>query len=264
MHLRRSALSLVTVTTISVGTALGVSPVLAGAATAPTVQVQPSTNVADGQVVTVTGSGFTPSETILVLECQAGATGPFNCDINTVQSLFQPTDSNGNFSTPYVATRNIWVNSGWLDCSVPGTCVLGVTDNASLSEFASAPLTFDPTAPPAPILALGATLSPTGTVNHKTGVATVSGTVTCNRPAIVHVGGAVSEPYHHGSSGGAFDTSLLCTSSGTWSAVIKSPNTFTKGTLSVTQATATGSPTYYGTSAQVNLSGPVTLNFSKS
>jgi hypothetical protein len=132
-------------------------------------------------------------------------------------------------------------------------------------EFASTPMIFDPTAPPPPILAMGATLSPTGTVNHKTGVATLSGTVTCNRPVDFTVSGAVSEPYHHGSSSGAFDTTnLLCTSSSTWSAVIKSPNTFTKGTLSVTQAIANATSAPDGTISQVDLSGPVTLNFSKS
>jgi hypothetical protein len=123
-------------------------------------------------------------------------------------------------------------------------------------------LTFNPTAPPPPALALGATLAPTGTVNHKTGVATLSGTVTCNRPVVVSVVGSVSQIYHRFVFTSYFSTNVLCTSSGTWSAVVPPQNgLFSQGTMSVS-ANAYG---FVGnTSSQVVLSGPVALKNSMS
>ncbi len=261
MQLRRSTLSLIAVTTISVGTVLGVSPLLAGATTVPTVSVQPSTNVADGQVVTVTGSGFTPSATIAVVECQAGAVSESGCDISTAE--FSTTaSSSGDFSTPYIVSRNIQVGLGTIDCAVSGACALAAANFANISENASTSLTFDPTAPPPPALTIGATLSPTGTVNHKTGVATLSGTVTCNRPAFVSVSGQVSQTYHRFIFTSYFTTNVLCTSSGTWSAVVNPQNgLFAQGTMSVS-AYALGSAG--GTPSQVALSGPVMLKNSMS
>jgi hypothetical protein len=260
MHLRRNISILIAVTTISVGTVLGVSPVLAGAATVPTVQVQPSTNVADGQAITVTGTGFTPSATIAVVECQAGATSESNCDISNYVDI--AASSSGDFSTPFIASRYLQIGSATVDCAVSGACILVAANLANTSEATGTSLTFDPTAPPPPALALGATLSPTGTVNHKTGVATLSGTVTCNRAAVVNVTGQVSQTYHRFIFTSYFSANVLCTSSGTWSAVVNPQNgLFAQGTMSVSAYafSSTG-----GTPNQVALSGPVVLKNSMS
>jgi hypothetical protein len=261
MHLRRSTLSLIAVTMISVGTVLGVAPVLAGAATTPTVQVQPSTNVADGQAVTVTGAGFTPSAFIAVVECQTGATSESNCDISNYQDI--TASSSGSFSTPFIASRYLQTGTSTVDCAVSGACILVAANYNNQAEAATTPLTFDPNAPTPPALAMGATLSPTGTVAHKTGVATVSGTVKCNRAVIVSVYGQVSQIHQRILTTGFFSTSVLCTSSGTWSAVVTSQGgLLTQGRMSVSSASAFGF--VGGTSSQVSLSGIVTLKQSKS
>jgi hypothetical protein len=145
---------------------------------------------------------------------------------------------------------------------VSGACILVAANLANTSEATGTSLTFDPTAPPPPALALGATLSPTGTVNHKTGVATLSGTVTCNRAAVVNVTGQVSQTYHRFIFTSYFSANVLCTSSGTWSAVVNPQNgLFAQGTMSVSAYafSSTG-----GTPNQVALSGPVVLKNSMS
>jgi hypothetical protein len=260
MHVRRIALGLIAGTTISGGAVLGVSPVLAGAVTTPTVQVQPSTNVDDGQVITVTGAGFTPSAFIAVVECESGTTNESTCDISNYQDL--TASSSGSFSTPFIASRYLHIGASTVDCAVSGACILVAANFNNQTEAAASSLTFDPNAPTPPALTLGATLAPTGTVDHKTGVATLSGTVTCNRPVVVSVQGQVSQIYHRFVFSSFFSANVLCTSSGTWSAVVNPQNgLFSQGTMSVS-ANAYGS--VGGTSSQVALTGSVALKNSKS
>jgi hypothetical protein len=217
--------------------------------------------VADGQVVTVTGAGFTASASIALVECQTGATSEANCDISTAQ--FTTASTNGSFSTPFIASRYLHLGSVTVDCAVSDACILVAANYNNTSEAASTSLTFDPNAPTPPALAIGATLSPSGTVDHKTGVATVSGTVTCNRPVIVSLDGQLSQTFHRFIFTSFFGTSVLCTSSGTWSAVVQPQNgLFGKGTATVSYLNVSGLAG--GTSSQVVLSGPVTLKFPKS
>lgn len=262
MQLRKSASIVVASIAGSLAVALSVAPVGAGAATAPTVQAQPSTNVADGQVITVTGSGFSPGATIVVIECQAGATSESGCDLSTYETT--TASSSGGFSTPYIASRYLQLGGPiptTLDCAVVGACVLAAANLSDYAEAASTPLSFDPSAPTPPPLALGGSLAPTGTVDHKTGVATLSGTVTCNRPVFASVSGELSQIYHRFVFTGYFYVNVLCTSSTTWSAVVQPTNgLFGRGSASVS-AVANGS--VGGTHGQVDLSGTVKLTFAK-
>jgi hypothetical protein len=257
----RIRVSLLALAMGSVAIVVGVVPLNAGAVTPPSIAAVPSTNVADGQVISVTGSGFSPSASVAVIECQTGATSESGCDLSTYITVTASTG--GSFSTPFIASRFIHPGGGTtsLDCAVSGACFLGAANIADLSEGASTPLSFNPTAPTPPPLAIGGTLSPTGTVGKKTGVATLSGTVTCNRPAYISVNGELSQVYHRFIFSSYFFFSVLCTSSNTWTAVVQPTNgLFGKGAASV-DATAFGS--VGGTSSQVNLSGPVTLQFPK-
>jgi hypothetical protein len=55
-------------------------------------------------------------------------------------------------------------------------------------------------------------------------VATVSGAVTCNRPAYVTIEGQLSQVYQRLVVSGDFYFSVLCTSSNTWTAVVQPSN----------------------------------------
>jgi hypothetical protein len=121
---------------------------------------------------------------------------------------------------------------------------------------------FNPSAPTPPALVLEGSLASTGTVGHKTGVATLSGTVSCNRPVLVSVSGQLSQTYHRFIFSSFFSTNnVLCTSSTTWTSVVQPQNgLFGRGAASVSGylSGAVG-----GSSSQVDLSTTVTLQFPK-
>lgn len=262
MRLRRLTLHLAVLATVSLVSAALLVPAGAGAATTPTLQAQPSTNVADGQVITVTGSGFTAGATVAIVECQSSATNESGCDLSTYQTA--TASDTGGFSTPYIASRYIEVGGltpATIDCAVVGACILGAANYSNLSEAAATPLSFDPTAPTPPPLQLGGSLSPTGTVVHKTGVVTLSGTVTCNRPVYASISGDLSQVYHRFVFTSYFFASVLCTSSNTWTVVVQPANgLFNRGTATV-NAAAYGYVD--GSSSQADLSGTVTLTYPK-
>jgi Neocarzinostatin family len=152
----------------------------------PTLTATPSVGLADGQTIIVTGSGFTPFVGVGMVECQEGATGPSGCDISTLREL--ATDGSGSFSTPYTVTRVITTTAGKLganktiDCAL-SPCFLGAADVSNYSVAASVAIGFNPKIPPV----LRGTLTPTDTVNPHTGVAEISGTVSCTQPLAVQL-----------------------------------------------------------------------------
>ncbi|HTT87061.1 MAG TPA: neocarzinostatin apoprotein domain-containing protein [Acidimicrobiales bacterium] len=153
--------------------------------------MSPSTELADGQLVTVTGTGFTPNDSVGMAECKAvaGSTSESNCDLDTVDFAF--TDASGDFTIGYNVTRILNVNGGNVDCAV-SLCLLGAADESDYSVAASAALEFNPDIPPE----LSGTVSPTGGVNTKTGTAFLSGTVHCVAAAQVQVDVELSQIYH--------------------------------------------------------------------
>lgn len=56
----------------------------AGAASTPKVVVTPSTNLHNGEAVKVTGSGFTPGDTVFFVECLVSAKGEAGCNVNGI------------------------------------------------------------------------------------------------------------------------------------------------------------------------------------
>jgi hypothetical protein len=256
MGIRRISLVLVALAAVSGIAGAGVWTE-AGATTIPSVQATPSTNVADGQVISVTGSGFTPSATIAVIECQAGTTSETGCDLSTY--ILTTGSSTGGFTTPYVASRYIHTSSPTtVDCSLSVACILVAANDVNTSEAAAIPLRFNLSAVPLPALVLNATVSTTGTVTKKTGVATLSGTITCNRPVMVSVSGQLSQTYHRFLFTSYFSSrNVLCTSSTNWSVVVQPQN----GLFGHGMATVTGYATRSvgGTSTQSEISGTVTL-----
>jgi hypothetical protein len=263
MHRGRIALGLITLSAFSVLVIGGIGPIEASATTSPSIQAQPSTNVADGQVISVTGAGFTPSAMIAVIECQTGATSESGCDLSTYELV--SASATGSFSTPFIAERYLHLSNPsptMIDCAVSGACILVAANYANTSEAAAIPLMFDPSAPPPPPLVIGGSLSSTGTVGHKSGVATLSGTVSCNRPVLISVFGQLSQTYHRFIFSSDFSSNnVLCTSSATWTIVVQPQNgLFGRGAASVSGYI---SGSVGGSSSQVDLSGTVTLQFPK-
>jgi hypothetical protein len=52
-------------------------------AATPTITVKPAKGLTKGQTVTVSGKGFTPGDSVFVVECLATTTGETGCDVST-------------------------------------------------------------------------------------------------------------------------------------------------------------------------------------
>jgi hypothetical protein len=146
----------------------------------PALTAVPSTGLGDGQTIAIGGTGFSANASIGVVECEPGATGPAGCDLSTL--LYEFSDGNGSFTSPYTVSRIIEIsqpngNYKDIDCAHK-SCFLGAADVANFSVAAFTPLSFDPSIP----LLLTGTLNHTGTANTKTGVAVISGTISCTHP----------------------------------------------------------------------------------
>jgi hypothetical protein len=124
-----------------------IAPDRAGAQEAPSLTVTPSTELVEGQVLSVSGTGFLPDTTVFVVPCPANVINGVDCDLNSPTST--QTDSSGAFTTSYIARRFIVGRVGGvlteLDCSTDA-CMLGAGDAGQLRtantpiDFADSPL----------------------------------------------------------------------------------------------------------------------------
>jgi hypothetical protein len=118
---------------------------LAGASPAPTVTITPATAVADHSKVTVRGSGFPPSDAIIIAECEGTLQSPpldaTSCDGGTADTTAN-ADLQGNFlNSPTAAngtagyTMRALAKNGVLgiDCDSSNPCVLYV--GVQLDDF---------------------------------------------------------------------------------------------------------------------------------
>ncbi len=154
-----------------VGTAGAVVPV-------PAITVTPSTNLVDRQIVTVTGTGFSPSTLFGAAQCDALTApdlGIDACDLST--SRTSSTDADGNVQFDMGVRRIITVQGNEIDCAL-SACILGAATLSGTTpiESTGVPISFDPSVPPAPALQISITVD-------KVTLVSVSGTVTCNRAA---------------------------------------------------------------------------------
>lgn len=151
----------------------------------PVLSVNPDTNLADGQNVTVTGTGFSANTEIGMAECEPGADSESDCDLSNIAIV--ESDSSGDFSTTFNVARILNIsddseNSTSIDCAL-AACELGAGDVSDISVSAFAPLSFNPKLP----LELTGTIDKKGTVHPHTGVADISGTVTCLSSTTVQI-----------------------------------------------------------------------------
>jgi predicted esterase len=117
------------------------------AVAAPTLALDQSDGLVDGQQVAVSGSGFVPSSQTIVYQCLANPVGVVDCDLDSATAV--AVDESGSFSMrqPVYASINEWGSTS-ADCLAPDRCVvaanLGFDGGASA---AVAPISFDSTAP---------------------------------------------------------------------------------------------------------------------
>jgi hypothetical protein len=108
------------------------------------VTVTPSTGLSAGDLITIAGSGFTPSVQVGV--CQGIVAGtPGSEDCGSPVNLLQ-TDANGAFSTQIAARRFMTVGGQPIDCASSGAaCMIGAAEVADIANTAVvAPITFLP------------------------------------------------------------------------------------------------------------------------
>lgn len=121
------------------------------ASAAPRMTVSQTTNLEDGQTITVSGVGFTPNlKGIAVGQCKTGYTGPNDCNL-AGGATFRNADATGSIGT---VTLKVATSFGGTDCTKI-KCVIAAAPlpNSSTPEEIKAntviiPITFG--APPAP------------------------------------------------------------------------------------------------------------------
>ena len=166
-----------------VGALIGLTGAPASAAV-PTVSATPNTNLADGQVVSVSASGFAANTEMAVVECPTTVISPSTCDLATV--VFTVTDATGAY-TDFQFTVSRILTDG-TDCALNGGCYIGTQDSGATGPTASTLVTFDPNIPPLPKLEVHVRFDKTPKVNDK-GVVAIRGTVACkNRATFVDIG----------------------------------------------------------------------------
>ena len=160
----------------------------------PVLSAAPTTGLADGQPIAVTGANFSAFSQVGLAECTRSPKGPVHCDLST--SDIVGTDGSGSFTTTYTVSRILDVGtkpggaSKRVDCA-HAHCVLGAADLINYALTAFVPLSFRPHG----TLALRGALASTDAVVTKTGVATIAGTVSCTRPGSVQIQVTLSQIY---------------------------------------------------------------------
>jgi hypothetical protein len=102
----------------------------AGAAIAlDRLQIAPRTGLKNGQLVNITGGGFSPNGTVYISECTSADPSKATqaCDFNHIKTV--PTDGNGAFATTTFQVHTGVVGSDGSTCNPGGSCIVAGTDN---------------------------------------------------------------------------------------------------------------------------------------
>jgi hypothetical protein len=131
---------------IAVGTSTGTveahATITFGAAPAgPSLTVSPATGLKNGQSVTVTGTGFTPSDSVYVIECLATATSSAGCNTAGATPVKVNADGTLPSTTFTVVTGTVGTGTCGTTASNSASCAVTVA-NASGGDAAAAPITF--------------------------------------------------------------------------------------------------------------------------
>ncbi|MDH3705120.1 MAG: neocarzinostatin apoprotein domain-containing protein [Acidimicrobiia bacterium] len=99
----------------------------------PSITVTPNTELDGGDIVTVTGTNFTPSSTVGMCQADAVPYDPLidGCRSGTGGAVSASVDANGEFSIDYRVLRWAFIpgRGAFIDCTDPATpCVIGVAE----------------------------------------------------------------------------------------------------------------------------------------
>jgi hypothetical protein len=141
------------------------------------VLVEPAEGLAEGDVVSVSGSGFPPATVLGVVHCAQAARyggGVEHCDIR--DSTQVTTDATGDFSVTTRIRRYINTPSeGEVDCaSAPAACAIAAGAINDFDQSGAADIALDPNGPSRPAPVLTATPA-TGLVDRQIVRVTVTG-----------------------------------------------------------------------------------------
>ncbi len=123
----------------------------------PSITVSPSTGLKNGDTVTITGSGFTPGDSLYALECLATATSAAGCNAAGATPITANSDGTLPSTTYKVTTGTIGTGTCGTSASDLSGCVISVS-NATAGDAAHAAITF------------AALTGPTITVSPSTGL----------------------------------------------------------------------------------------------
>ena len=134
----------------------------------------------------------------------------------------------------------------------PGPADAEVLANATTSAQSGQGQWLNPITLSGSTLEVGVAVEPTGLVDARTGVPTVSGTVTCNAPVAVTVSGTATQA--HPAATATFTVQVACDPSdpAAWTAVVSTANRFHPGDITV-DVTATATSGSDQTRASVHL-----------
>ena len=114
-----------------------------------TITVTPSTNLADGQTVTVRGAHFKPGVSVIIVECVNHGANTQNTDCTGNGGLFGippgfTPSASGTFTQTFVVHKSFsGIGGGSNTCSSSSPCIISVTEATNNpSEEADAPIRF--------------------------------------------------------------------------------------------------------------------------
>lgn len=107
----------------------------------PTLVVRPSTQLANGQKVTVSGHGFTPNDQVFLVECLAHATGEGDCSVATATPVTISATGDLPSTSFTVITGKIGNGTCGTNASNLDSCALSV-GNASGGDSTQADISF--------------------------------------------------------------------------------------------------------------------------
>ncbi len=121
----------------------GVASVGAATVYTPTITVSPNTGLTNGESVTITGSGFMPSEASLIaVECIATATSAAGCNTTTFAPVTVSAD--GDFTVPTFDVTTGPIGTGTCGTSAAdATCAISVGSTATGAVAAFAIIGFN-------------------------------------------------------------------------------------------------------------------------
>jgi len=167
------ATCLITVGTVSPPATLAYATITFASGTpAPFVHASPNTDLTNGASVTVTGSDFTPGDSVYAVECLATATTAAGCDTATATPITVAADGTLPATTFKVVTGTVGTGPCGTTAANLSSCVIEVA-NPSGADAGATPITF--TAPKVVTPAPRATRSTGVAVPGKTTAITVFG-----------------------------------------------------------------------------------------